>query len=261
MSRPGPPTDPPGLTRVELPARRGAGALAVLLGALGAGEVGAVYVAVRRRLPSQIVDHFALTGRPNGSMGPEVFLAISLAEIVAISAVFVGLQVWVVRSASLTLHFRGRLPTALLWLQGGIVALVLPLIAALLLTSAAGVLPLTGASLGWVLNALGFSTAGLVLVLALLQGRRQLPETPLTRSTVAMYPARFAVGGPIELSCPACGERYRLPGVPLFAPHMGFGQFGSLYLRCPRCGERGWNPIVARLARRSPPGPPAPGGP
>ncbi len=261
MTEPLAPAEPPGLQRVTVTPRPRAVRIAVGLAALGTAETLAVYLAVAHRLPSQVVDHFGIDGSPNGALPPLLFLLVSVLEVLGISAVFIGMQAWVARSVSLAVQFRGRLPGPLLLLQGAIVVGVLPLTNGLLLTSAAGIFPWSGNQLGWLQFVIGVGSAVAILGAAFWQGRQWTPVVPDPGGALPMYRIRGSVGAPVEMRCPSCGDRYLLSGVPLFAPHMGVGQFGSLYLQCPRCGERGWNQIVARHLRRTETTRAAPGGP
>jgi hypothetical protein len=239
--------DQPGIAEVDLAPRRAPVGIATMLGVLGIVEVLVVFVALQSRLPGQVPVHFGFGGPPNGWETPIVALELELVEVAAISFVFIVMQWWIARSTPLTVAFGGRLVRPLLAFQAVIVVGILPVVSGLLFASAAGVLGISGAPLGDLFLALGVGSAALILVVLGLYGRHRIPTVPGSTTATTQH-ARFAVGGPIELSCPACGERYHLNGVPLFVPHLGVGRVGSLYVRCPRCGERGWNTIVALVA-------------
>ena len=221
--------------------------LAAAFAVLGVVEILVVYLLLQSRLPGQVAWHFGVSGQPDGWETPEVVLAVELAQVMVLSLVFVVMQWWIARSAPLAVAFRGRIVRPLLALQAVIVVGIFPLVSGLLFASAAGDLGISGAPLGALFLVIGLGSAGALLVALGLHGRGRIPTVRGAAGEMS-HRARFAVGGPIELNCPACGEQYRLNGVPLFSPHLGVGRVGSLYLRCPRCGELGWNTIVARVA-------------
>lgn len=234
------------ITRVGPSRSRTAPLLAVLIAAIATAEIVAGYLPLQGRLPPRVAVHFGLSGAPDGWLPPALALLSEVVTVVALSAVFVVLQAWIARSAPLTAQFRGRIARPLLVFQAVLVAGIIPAVSTLEFASAAGVIAISGRPLGILFLEIGLLSAAAILVVAGLTTGRPTPRvggpTPATRG----YRARFAVGGPIELRCPACGEQYWLNGVPVFAPHLGVGRFGSLYLRCRRCGERGWNAVVAR---------------
>jgi hypothetical protein len=221
--------------------------LAILFGVAGVIETIVPYLLLESRLPGQMAWHYGFTGQPNGWASPSLALAVSLLEVVVLSLVFIILQWWVARTPALAETFRGRMAPPLLGVQAVIVVVILPVVSGLLFANAAGVSGIAGLPLGVLFLVIGVGSAVAILLLLGIRGVRQTPSVPALSPTKT-HRARFTVGGPIELVCPACGDRYRLDGVPLFAPHLGVGRVGALYLRCPRCGESGWNTVVGRVA-------------
>ena len=221
--------------------------IGVLLALAGFAEVLGVFLALRSRVPAQVAWHFGVSGRPDAWASPLDTLAFAAVEIAVISAVFLLALWWIGRSPALAAAFRGRVSAPLLALQGVVVVGLLPLVFGLTFASAAGAIGISGTPLGQLFLVLGLGSAGAILVVLGLLGRGLVPKV---RSSVPepTHHARFAVGGPVDLACPACGEKYRIDGVPLLAPHIGIGRVGSLYLKCPRCGESGWNAIVGKVA-------------
>jgi hypothetical protein len=247
MSASARPEERPAVRELVLPSQRASVGAAVLLAVIGAAEILAVFFALRSRLPALVAWHFGFTGQPNGWASPALAVTVEVAQVAGISLVFVVMQWWIGRSVPLSVGLRGRLPRPLLALQGVIVVVVIPLVSAFVFATAAGVLPISDTLLGVGLTVLGVGAAIGIFIGLLWSGRGAVPTVAPSQTKVPRH-AHFSVGGPIELVCPACGERYRLDGVPLFAPHMGVGRVGSLYLRCPRCGERGWNNVVGRVS-------------
>ena len=238
-----------GVRPARVVTRRRPVAVAIGLGLIGVGEVLAVFLAVESRLPPVVTDHFGVTGQPNGSLAPLSLLVFETGMVAAIAAVFALFLAAVARSVPLMTQLRGRHERPLLALEGVIVVGIFPLVAGLLFASAAGVLPVAGSGLGLVMLVIGLVSPVAILLVLLVGSQRHVRTLPALSASGAPYPAAFAVGGPIELSCSSCGQEFRLSGVPLFAPHLGVGQFGSLYLRCPRCGEQGWDQVRGRVAR------------
>jgi len=246
LTSPTPQAVPLPIRSIEPPPRRTSTRTSILLASLGGVEIVALYLAWRPKLPPEVAVHFGVTGRPDGYLSPVGALVAALLEVALISLVFIVAQWWIARSVPLFLYFGEAVPRTLLWFQGAVVVAILPLVTGLTFASAAGAIAISGTSLGLLFLGIGVGSAATIFALLLFQVRGRLP-TVSRQPASATYPAPAAVGGPIEVSCPACGENYRLQGVPLLAPHLGVSRFGSLYLRCPRCGERGWKMIVARV--------------
>lgn len=234
--------------RVE-PASWSRSALAsAALGILGLVATFVPYVVLRARLPAEVPDHFGVNGQPDGSLPPAAALGVALAESLLVTLVFF-LVIWrTSRSAPLAAQARGRAAPPLLVLQGVLVVGILPTLWGLVFASAAGELVLTGPRLGLLLALVGIVPAA-VLILVFVRLWRPPALAPLSPSSEATEtPVFLGVGRPVELQCSSCGQRFRLAGVPLLAPHMGVGGARSLYVRCPRCGERGWDELVGVAA-------------
>jgi hypothetical protein len=221
---------------------------AALLGGVGGMEVLLEYLALRVRLPAQVPWQFGLNGQTTGTLGPLPLLGIELVLVTAVTLAFTGALWWGSRSVPLASQFGSRLVRPLLTLQGVIVAGVLPLVFGLQFASAAGVLGISGPNFGILLNVMGVLIALIIILLALVLTASLVPTLPNLPSEGPPARATFAVGGPIELACSACGQRFRLSGVPIFVLRVGIGRFGSLYIPCPRCGERSWDKILGRVA-------------
>lgn len=241
------PEPQPSISEAEPPRARRPLLLSVLLTSIGVAELVATYLLALPRLPAQFPDHFGVNGQVNGVASPAVFFGVELLTLVAAGTLFGVMQAWIGRSVPLAAIHRGGLGPPLLLIQGSLVLVVIPVGALLLLGDAAGWFGLPYLD---VAELSGISALGpTITVLLLLRYRYYTPVPHRPPSTAPTARPFAAVGGPVELQCSACGQRYQLSGVPLFAPHLGLAGSGSLYLRCPRCGERGWNRLVARLGR------------
>jgi hypothetical protein len=217
------------------------------LGALGVLEVTAGFLAIQVRLPPELPDHFGPAGNADGALPPTQFLVVEVASVLLIALVFVAIIVLGARSPSLRRTHSAALARPLLWLEGSIVAVVIPGIDELVLLRAGGVWAPSAPelSLAFVVVALAPLLAIALVVARFGGGRAWAPTGPATTSVTE---TPFAgVGNPIELSCASCGRAFVLSSVPLFAPHMGLGGQGSLYVRCPICGVRSWNRVVRRV--------------
>jgi hypothetical protein len=223
-------------------------AISWTLGGIGALAVLAVYLPLAARLPDRVPWHFALNGDPNGWITPIDLLGVSLLEIGIVTAVFALFLRWTGGSAALVAQFGAALDGPILLLEGIVVAGIFPLVAGLLFAGDAGAIPESGARLGQLLNVVGFVSPVVIIGGALWAVRRHVRTVPPGPGGEWTGRPNVAVGGPTEMRCSSCGEQFRLTGVPLLAPHIGVGPFGSLYVRCPRCGERGWNAVVGRAA-------------
>jgi hypothetical protein len=248
MSTGTPGGSPARISRAESHPSRAPAVAAATLGAIGALEVLAVYLVLRGRLPSQVPWHFGVGGQPNGSAPVLLVLGLNLGVVLLVSAAFLGLQWWGTRSVPLARQFAGTLVRPLLVLQGIIVVGILPVVSGLLFAEAAGAVGTSDPGVEPLLVLVGALTAPVILVVLLIESRGRVGTVTAVASDPQPTPVPLAVGGPIEMKCSACGEAFRLSGIPLLAPHIGVGRTGSLYLRCPRCGERGWDQIVGRVA-------------
>jgi hypothetical protein len=219
------------------------------LGLLGILEVVAVYLDLQARLPASVPDHFGVSGQVNGALPPTTLVAVELGTISAVAIVFFVILRWGARSPPLAAQFQQSLVLPLLIMEGTIVVAAVPTISGLLFASAAGVWGVSGQGLGLVALAVGLLPLIILAVVLLRSGRSRIPTVPKSTLGDAPTPALLGVGGPVELACSSCGETFRLSGVPLLSPHMGFAGKGSLYVRCPRCGERGWDSIMGKVAR------------
>lgn len=238
-----------GIHRIDLePTVKSVLPRSVLLAVLGCLEVVVPFLLVWSRLPSSVPDHYGLNSAPNAFASPLTVLGLNLALTAGVSVVFFLVLWGSERSVPLKTQFRGRLSGALLLIQGALVLIGFPLISGIMFASAAGLFSLTGTGLGVLFLVIGLSIPAVILGAALLDARRRTRTVPTSHGSPTPIKARWAVGGPIELACSSCGKHFVLSGVPVLAPHMGIGQFGSLYLRCPLCGERGWDAVIGRVS-------------
>ncbi|MCI4360614.1 MAG: hypothetical protein L3J91_02835, partial [Thermoplasmata archaeon] len=216
-------------------------------GAVELGELVAIYLAFRARLPTEVADHVGPTGTPNGWLPPlEVFEASAL-TLLSIAVVFSLLLLGLARSAALRFHHGSAFARPVLALDGALAVVSIPATLLVLPANAAGATSFSPTTEGGLVTALRLVPVLAALVL-LVAGRRQRPPIAHDpRQRAGAYPAFRGVGGPVEFSCGACGNTFVLDGVPIFAPHMAIRGQGSIYLRCPRCGERGWCAVVRRI--------------
>jgi Protein of unknown function (DUF1648) len=218
---------------------------AAVAGGMGVAALVGTYWALVPRLPATIPSHFAANGVVDGTMAPLDLVISGIGTILFVAAVFVGLLYGMGRSEVLRHRFGPNTLGPLSTFAVTIIALSIPATFALLLASAAGLVPTWFPPLG--LSAALFTLTPVLGLLILLVVRRGPATCGGPAASVDTIVGSTSPGRNLILRCSACGQPFERSIWYILGPRFGGfsrGEGTAYYLRCPGCGERGWNPRI-----------------